>query len=271
MLLLTVVAAVAQIPQRIVSLNLCTDEMLLRLVPSERIASVTWLSRDSDASNVSAIAKTVAINHGSAEEVIPAAPDLVLVGEYTAVAATSLLRRTGFRVESFAIPRDFEGAKDQIRAFGKLTGVQAAADTLIAHIDAGLPAVAAAGTHRPRALVLNPNGVTVGPNTLADAVMIRAGLDNIAARLPLGGYEQVPLEKLASLDVEVLIVSGATQGAPSLATDVLRHPVLQKLSGRMIVVDLPGRLWGCAGPGLVEATTRLRAAAEAAVARRASQ
>ena len=33
-------------PQRIVSLNLCTDQLLLQLVEPERIAALTYLSDD---------------------------------------------------------------------------------------------------------------------------------------------------------------------------------------------------------------------------------
>ena len=193
----------------------------------------------------------------------------MLVGQYTASAATSLLQRTGFRVASFAIPRSFDEVTQQIREFGQLVDATPAADKLIGEIDRGLMPVPTS-THRPRALVFNPNGVTVGPGTLADAVMTRAGLDNIASRIALGGYDQISLERLASLDVEVLIVSDAANGAPSLATDVLRHPVLKRLAEHMTIVELPGRLWGCAGPSLIEALTRLRAAADAARTRAAS-
>ena len=71
------IAAHAETPQRIVSLNICTDELLLRLVEPSRVASVTWLSRDPSLSNIAALAAAVPVNHGSAEEVIPSAPDLV--------------------------------------------------------------------------------------------------------------------------------------------------------------------------------------------------
>lgn len=257
--------AAAASPQRIVSLNLCADELLLRLVPHERIASVTWLARDAGASNVSTEAQGVTINHGSAEEVIPSAPDLVLAGQYTTVAATSLLRRTGFRVATLAIPNSFEDVHRQIEDFGRLVGVEGAAEKLNDDIASKVDAASGPpNLRRPRALVFNPNGVTVGQGTLANAIMTKAGLDNIAARLTLGGYHQVPLEQLIGLNVEVLIITGATRGTPSLATDVLRHPVLRELGARMVVVELPGRLWGCAGPGLIEAVDRLRAAADEA-------
>ena len=39
-------------PRRIVSLNMCVDELILRLAEPQNIASVTWLSRDPKNSNV---------------------------------------------------------------------------------------------------------------------------------------------------------------------------------------------------------------------------
>ena len=57
-------------PQRIVSLNLCADELLLRLVDRERIASITWFSRQPGFSTVTAQAVTVPVNRALAEEIV---------------------------------------------------------------------------------------------------------------------------------------------------------------------------------------------------------
>jgi iron complex transport system substrate-binding protein len=53
-----------------VSLNLCSDELVLRLANRENVASVTWLSRDPDSSNVADPAAQVPVNHGLAEAAI---------------------------------------------------------------------------------------------------------------------------------------------------------------------------------------------------------
>src|SRR5213080_189550 len=64
-------------------------------------------------------------------------------------------------------------------------------------------------TGRPRTVVLNPNGITVGQSTLANEIMSRAGLDNVAASLGIDNYNQVPLELVVTHGVEVLIVSAS--------------------------------------------------------------
>ncbi|MFC2255124.1 hypothetical protein ACETRX_36715 [Labrys portucalensis] len=39
-------ASASLVPRRIVSIKMCTDELLLRLADRDRAASVTWLSHD---------------------------------------------------------------------------------------------------------------------------------------------------------------------------------------------------------------------------------
>src|ERR1700760_2769575 len=60
--------AQAAAPQRVMSLNLCTDQLLLQLLPPERIASVTYLSRERSNAYRVAEAQRVPMNHGLAEE-----------------------------------------------------------------------------------------------------------------------------------------------------------------------------------------------------------
>jgi iron complex transport system substrate-binding protein len=115
---------------------------------------------------------------------------------------------------------------------------------------------------RPTTLVFNPNGFTVGAGTLVDDILTRAGLDNVAAHMNLGNYTQIPLEILVNSAVDVLIVSSSRDGPPSLATEMLRHPVLSELGSRTHVVVLPSRLWICGGPEAVEAVARLRTVAD---------
>src|ERR1700732_350866 len=87
--LLAAASAQAGKAKHIVSLNLCADELVLRLADRDNIASVTWLSRDPDNSNVAALAAQVPVNHGLAEEVIALDPDLVVAGLHTGRSAVA--------------------------------------------------------------------------------------------------------------------------------------------------------------------------------------
>ena len=54
-------------PKRIVSLNLCTDQLLLTLGLRSRIVSLTFLAADPSASAMAEAARGIATNRGRAE------------------------------------------------------------------------------------------------------------------------------------------------------------------------------------------------------------
>jgi iron complex transport system substrate-binding protein len=250
-------------PQHIVSLNMCTDELLLRLASPSRIASVTWLSRDHDASNVAELAAHVPVNHGLAEEVIPLAPDLVLAGTFTTRTAVALLKRTHAPLVEFDIANTIEELRAQVRKMATLLQERERGEQLIHEIDRRLNAIGPVNaSDRPRAIVLNPDSFTAGPGSLVDEAMTGAGLDNVAAHLQLGNYERVPLEMLINQNVDLLIVNARLDGPPALATELLHHPVLSQLGAHTRIVVLPSRFWNCPGPGFVEGVERLKAVAD---------
>jgi iron complex transport system substrate-binding protein len=245
-------------PQRIVSMNLCTDELVLRLADRRNISSVTWQSRNRDSSNVADLARDVPINHGVAEEILPLNPDLVLAGIYTTRAPVALLKRAGMRVVDTDVPRSFEDVRQQYREIAALFDQKERGEQIIAEMDSNLarlerdrPPVA------PTAIVLHGDHYTYGRGSIIDVIMTRAGLENVAVRLGIGEFGQVPLEIIAMNPVDVLIFGSHRDGPPALATELLRHPVLSRLSGRTRVVVIPDRLWNCGGPPLVEAVERL--------------
>jgi iron complex transport system substrate-binding protein len=245
-------------PRRIVSLNMCVDELVLRLAEPQNIASVTWLSRDPRNSNVAELAARVPVNHGLAEEIIPLKPDLVIAGIYTARTAVAMLRRTGVPLSEVGVPTNLDDVRRQIREVARLVGEPERGESVVGAMDQGLASLPPASrATRPRAVVLNPNGVTVGKGTLVDEIMTRAGLTNVAAELAIDNYGQIPLEAVVSSAVDVLILSASRDGPPALATEILRHPVLSALADRTRLVVLPGRLWNCGGPAVVDAIERL--------------
>jgi iron complex transport system substrate-binding protein len=247
-------------PARIVSLNMCTDDLLLRLVEPDRIASVTWLSHDARNSNVAELARRVGQNHGLAEEIIPLDPDLVIAGIFSARTAVALLKRTKIRLAELGIPKSFAEMRQQIADVARLVDEIPAGERLISLMDARLAAIPPASGPRPRAIVLNPNGATVGRDTLVGEIMTLAGLQNVAAELGIESYGTVPLEHVVLNAVDILIVSASRDGPPALATEILRHPVLGRLADRVRIVSVPSRLWNCGTPAAVEAVELLRKA-----------
>lgn len=250
-------------PKRIVSLNLCTDELVLRLADRSNIASITWLSKDAISANVVDLAADLPVNHGLAEEIIPLDPDLIVAGTFTARTAVAMLKATRFPVTEFGVAHNIADVRLGIRKMAALVGEPARGEALVASFDGRLAEIGTpAPGRRPTALVFNANGFTVGAGTLVDDIMTRAGLDNVAAHMKLGNYSQLPLEIAVRSNVDVLIISARRDGPPSLATALLDHPVLSKLGPKTHIVVLPTNLWSCGGPEVAEAIARLRAAAQ---------
>nr|MBP9035710.1 ABC transporter substrate-binding protein [Pseudomonadales bacterium] len=84
-------------PQRVVSLNLCTDQVLLALLPRERIAMLSQLAADRTLSWAAARAEGIARFDGSVERIVQLDPDLVLTGSQASLSSAAVLKRLGYR------------------------------------------------------------------------------------------------------------------------------------------------------------------------------
>ena len=84
-------ASAADLP-RVVSMNLCTDQMVLLLADPDQITSLSRLARDPRSSSLAQEASAHPQNAGGAEEIYLSAPDLVLAGQYSDKATLAMLR-----------------------------------------------------------------------------------------------------------------------------------------------------------------------------------
>lgn len=233
--LLLLAALPARAADRVVSLNLCTDQLLTLLAP-EQVVGLTPLARDPTLSFVAAQAAALPQVRPAAEAVLRLHPDLVLAARWGAQAVLALLETEGVRVLRLDLPQDFPGIRSQTRALAGILGVPARGEALVAAMDAtltGLPHPA----HPLSVVAWQPRGYTAGPGSLMDAVLHAAGLRNVAD----GGH--LGLEALLRHPPD-LLVTPADPGFPSLATDLLDHPALRHLPRRTV----PPALTLCAGP-----------------------
>jgi iron complex transport system substrate-binding protein len=260
----------ADSPQRIASLNLCTDQLLLMLVPRARIASVSdWAARP-DSSYMAAAARGIPTNHGLAESALAQNPDLILAGEYTDIAMVNLLRHLGYRVEIVKVPRTFDEARIYILRIGELVGETLAAQKLTAAMAARMQLIDAQLRNRTPLLAAAyaPNGLTVGRGAVLAQIIERAGWRNLGSELNISGYGQLSLEQLLIAQPQLLILDvTAESSAGSIAHGYLAHPALQTLAQTARVVTMPPSLSECVGPMTVDAI-ELLVAQRKAVAQR---
>ncbi|MDE2574137.1 MAG: ABC transporter substrate-binding protein [Rhodospirillales bacterium] len=227
----------------VVSMNLCTDDYLVLLAP-ERIAALSPLARDPSLSVVAAQARHLPWVRADGEAVMNLHPSLVLAAPYGAQTTVAVLEGLGVRIERIALAQDFAAIRKETRRLAALLGVPARGESLIAAMDQDLSGVRTG--RKLRALALAPRGYAAGPGTLEDSVLRAAGLDDIGRGGRLG------LEAILAARPQLLVVADAP-GFPSLATDMLTHPILAAIPRRA----LPPALLACAGPWSAAAVAML--------------
>lgn len=250
-------------PERIVSLNLCTDQLVMMLAGPERIAGISHLSIDPALSVLSDTASRLPITFGQAEEVFLLKPDLIVAGSFHLNATVDILRRLGLKVEEFDSANSFVDIRTNVRRMGKLLGEEQKAEALIAELDSRLAKIDANRSQRPAlAALYYANSYTSGANTLAAEVVERAGFENLGSRAGLTGTAELPLESLV-MGRPDLVVTGLSYRAPALAQEVFSHPALAYLQQRSGATAIPENLWICGLPQTVQAVEALAQAKRA--------
>jgi iron complex transport system substrate-binding protein len=247
--------ALAAAPQRVMSINLCTDQLLLTLAEPNQIASLSWLAFEEDDAALAGQAVGFERNFGSAEELMRISPDLVLAGQYTANFAGGLARRLGFPVLEIPPANNLDEVMANLRLLGtaldRSDHTEQVIETMQVRIDT---LIEQQPTTPTSAIVVRPGGFTVGANTLAHNLMELAGLYNVAAAAGLDRWGSLSMEALLTSGADLLIVSNYRSDAPSLTNETLQHPAFQTLQKRLKVRQVPANLVACGGPWSVLAS-----------------
>jgi iron complex transport system substrate-binding protein len=250
-------------PRRIVSLDYCADQFVLKLADRNQILAV---SRDAtaDFSFMRHAALGTRQVRSAAEDVLALAPDLVVRSYGGGPNVEALMARSGVPIAQLGFAEDFEGVRANIRAMSAAFGHPERGEALVAEMDARLTRIAA-GAGDVRALYMTPGGVTSGEGSLVHALMEAAGIANFEDQ---PGWRPIPLERLARERPD--LIAAAFFGSSSAIVDSwssARHPVAQRQLAELPVARLEGAWTACGGWFLVEAVEALAqggAASEAA-------
>ncbi|MDR2165886.1 MAG: hypothetical protein LBO79_09800 [Zoogloeaceae bacterium] len=234
-------------PSRIVSLDLCTDWLLARYVSRARIAALSPMHRNfADAGMAAVDLADWPVHANDPEQILRLQPDLVLVGAYNALLLRAYLERLGLRVEVLSLPRTLAEVDAHERRLFALLGIPAA--RLPAR-----PLPARMETTR-RLLLLSPNGVGTGRDTLEDAMLTHAGWRNYVTT---PGYSRVDLEKIAA-DPPDAVLWAAPKGAAQSSL-LIAHPLWRRLLPAGWRFHMDTWPWQCPGPWTWETIRLLRA------------
>jgi len=221
----------------VVSLTLCADSYLHALPEIEpRLAALSWQSR-------------------SALSVTP--EHLKSLPQADADRERSIIWDRATRISTAGGPgdidlkwgEDFTAVWENLDVLSKALNTDNPVEILKARLEA-LPQP----SNRPRILYLDRSGASAGPGTFVDAVIRAAGADNI---VQTPGWQSPDTETLMQFNPDIIMTSFMGSKYAGVNDRTLRHAALAAKINSVPHVDIPGKLWPCAGPGLVTAAETL--------------
>ncbi len=223
-------AARAEAPHRIVSLTVCTDQLLLDLVPRDRIAALSYLAVDP---TLSCEGRGGARPQGRARNGR---------GGAGAASPTSSSRRSIRRRRpsiccgawAFAScwsrsPPTSMAMRRAIRVIAEAVGTQARGEAMIAAFDARLAAAAPQGPERPRALAYEVNSLASGRGSLVDAALRRPASTTWRATARSALAAACRWRRSSPIRPTCIVLANTPDEFRSTVGDNLRHPAFEAL------------------------------------------
>lgn len=236
-------AAAESPPQRVASLNLTADEVLVEILPPERLVAVTRWADDPDMSSVAGRVPASAIRFPKAdlERLVAVRPDLVVVSEFHEADFLRLLEKSALRYHRMEGLGSLQGMRAAVLALGRAVGAVEGAERLVARFDETLQDLSRRleGAPRPRVLYWS-NPHTAGAGSAVGSIIEGAGAVNVGRELGLTGILPLSAERAFLADPDVVLV-GRWHGSVKALQD---HPLLKQLPAvrEKRIVEMPTSL-----------------------------
>ena len=224
----------------VASTSLCGDSYVLALMP-ERINALSWQSRDALSSATQA-QKFLPQIWDDPEVLLQSDAELIVFGPSEGTFSEHLSQKT----------QKLEWGENFGSVITNSERLNPASDyprALKARLEK-LGIRAASRTRKPKVLYLSRSGGTAGPGTYVDAAITAAGGTNVVTS---PSWFTPDPEEILIYDPDIILTSFFTDGYESVQSNGIRHAALQGFIKSRARIDIPGKLWPCAGPGLIDA------------------
>lgn len=242
-------------PQRVVSINLCSDVYALAFANRRQIVSLSYLATHSPLSAIHDQALGIPTNHGRIGEVLALHPDLVLTYQFADPHIARWLKGQGVNVVTISAPLTIRQMRKQWQKIARLLGHPQHARALDKRLSRVLQHAPAPGSKGTIA-VFGPNGTGILPGSLLPALLEASGYQLLHG-LDKGAASHIDIESLLVHPPDTLLLVRDTKAVNTLAAEKTHNPALASLHSRTLV--LPSRLWDCAGPAVLRALQKLQA------------
>ena len=238
-------------PERILTYSLGHDEMVLALVPPERIAALGKFTGNPSYSNVAELAEQFPVYEKGAENVLAANPDIFIVSRSTKADIVALVSEAGVPVARPDLEDAAEGHISQILLMGYMLGAEERALELTAEIRQRLEAVASrvplpGDASRPAVISITrwSDSISIsGGGTTGSDIIEAAGGVNAAARDGIDGFQKISVESILAMNPDFILIPQDGEGAAKLRDDLMNDPVLATVpsvvNGQIHIVHPP--------------------------------
>lgn len=231
----------SQTPMRIVSLDFCADQYVLKLADRSSILALSPEAQMAH-SYMRDQASGLATVRPLAEDAIALQPDLIVRSYGGGPNAQDFFEQAGIRVLTIGWAGDFDAIKRVTQEVATGLGQPERGAELTAQIDARLAALPQ--NARPQSvLYMTPTGVTTGAGSLIDELIKVAGRTNFETR---AGWHALPLERLTLERPDMVAASFFDNAA--LSQDLwsaARHPIARKQIKTRTTAELSGAWTAC--------------------------
>lgn len=241
-------------PLRVVSLDFCADQFVIKLADRNHILAVSP-DATRDFSFMRAEAKGLRQVRPDAETILALKPDVVVRSYGGGPQIVPFLERAGIKVHQIGWGEDFAAVRTNVREAAEALGQPARGEAVMADFDRRLARLKPAP--QVSALYVTPGGVTTGPGSLVDRMMVKAGLVNFQTQK---GWNPLPLERLVTEQPAMVVTAFFTAQSPHQDYwSQARHPLVRQMLRDLPVARLNGGATACSGWFMVDAIEAMAA------------
>jgi len=267
-----------QVPQRIVSVTLGTDEILSALLSAKSKTSntkittpipkdlseqglslnnIVGVTRFVDEPGSSSIPnfypKIIKRVSGGIEEILALEPDLAFVAGYTRAETVRLLLGAGIPVVRLRHYDTFEQIKQNIKLVAAVAGTSDKARILLSQLDAKLKRTQEkmGNRSRPRVLFYNLSGYTSGAGTRIDETISIAGGYNVLHDTGIEGNYKISDEMAIGLEPDIILITGAVTGNAADDNISPAKMLMSRSAWKNVPAVLNQRVYHVSGPWIL--------------------
>ena len=225
-------------PEKIISLSISTDEILIDLVDLKRIRAVTYLADDPGISNIVDRVKAIPDRAygNSAEALLAMQPDVIIAADFFKPEMIQTLRDLGIKVYVYKTPNNINEIKKAINDMALVVGEPVKGNLLIEKMDKKLAYIknkvgAINPSEQKKVVFIRSNGVFYRPESSFMDVCRYANVKDATEDLNYDKSCIVAQEEIVILDPDAFVIAtwnyDGKHDPQQLVQEILDNPSYQ--------------------------------------------